>query len=82
VVIFRRKAQAFYRHCKDVMGPMECVAPNCDATYEYNIDLGRQADVVGDVVLDTPPTTWGDLIGLASIVAHEAGARPRCSGRP
>jgi hypothetical protein len=25
------------------------------------------------VVFDTPPTTWGDLIGLASMVAHEAG---------
>ena len=35
--------------------------------------LADQADVAGDVVLDTPPTTWGDLIGLASIVAHEAG---------
>ena len=48
-------------------------APNHDATYEHNTDLGRQADVAGDVLLDTPPSTWGDMIGLASIVAHEAG---------
>jgi hypothetical protein len=73
VVAFRTKAQAFYRHSKNVLGPMKPDAPNHDAVYEYNTDLGRQADVAGDVVLDTPPTTWGDLIGLASIVAHEAG---------
>ncbi len=55
------------------MGPMHCDAPNHDAEYERNTELGRRADVAGDVLLDTPPSTWGDLIGLASIVAHEAG---------
>jgi hypothetical protein len=73
VVDYRTKAQAFYRHSKNVMGPMKPDAPRHDAVYEYDTKLGRQADVAGDVVLDTSPTTWGDLIGLASIVAHEAG---------
>ena len=73
VVAYRVKTQAFYRHSKDVLGPMKPDAPRHDEVYEYDTQLGCQADVAGDVVLDTPPTTWGDMIGLASIVAHEAG---------
>jgi hypothetical protein len=41
--------------------------------YEFDTKLGREADVAGEVMLDTTPTTWGDLVGIASIVAHEAG---------
>jgi hypothetical protein len=55
------------------MVPLTFDAPNHDVEYERNTELGRQADVAGDVVLNTPPTTWGDIVGLASIVAHEAG---------
>jgi hypothetical protein len=55
------------------MVPLTFDAPNHDVEYERNTELGRQADDVGDVLLATPPTTWGDMIGLASIVAHEAG---------
>jgi hypothetical protein len=73
VVAYRAKAQAFYRHSKDVLGPTKPDAPRHDEVYEHDTQLGCQADVAGDVVLDTPPTTWGDLIGLASIAAHEAG---------
>jgi hypothetical protein len=72
-VAYRAKAQEFYRHSKHVIGPLTFDAPNHDVEYERNIDLGRQADVAGEVLLATPPTTWGDMIGLASIVAHEAG---------
>ena len=42
VVTFRTKAQAFYRHSKNVMGPMKPDAPNHDAVYEYDTKLGRQ----------------------------------------
>jgi hypothetical protein len=73
VVTFRAKAQAFYRHSKYVMGPLHPAAPNHDAVYGYDTELGRQADVAGEVLLNTPPTTWGDLVELASVVAHEAG---------
>jgi hypothetical protein len=73
VVAYRSKTQEFYRHARDVLGPMAGDAPEMLAMEEYNAALGRQADVAGDVLLDTPPSTWGDLIGLASIVAHEAG---------
>ena len=54
-------------------GPMKSDASNFAEVEEYNIRLGREADVAGDLVLHTPPTMWGDLIGLASVVAHEAG---------
>jgi hypothetical protein len=73
VVAYRAKTQEFYRHSEHVMGPLTFDAPNHDVEYERNTELGRQADVAGDVVLNTPPTTWGDIIGLASMVAHEAG---------
>jgi hypothetical protein len=73
VVAYRAKTQEFYRHSKHVMEPLTFDAPNHDVEYERNTELGRQADVAGDVLLATPPTTWGDMIGLASIVAHEAG---------
>jgi hypothetical protein len=73
VVAYRAKTQEFYRHSKHVIGPLTFDAPNHDVEYERNTDLGHQADVAGDVLLATPPTTWGDMIGLASIVAHEAG---------
>jgi hypothetical protein len=73
VVAYRAKTQEFYRHSKQVMGPLTFDAPNHDVEYERNAELGRQADVAGDVLLNTPPTTWGNLVGLASIVAHEAG---------
>jgi hypothetical protein len=73
VVAYRSKTQEFYRHARDVLGPMAGDAPEMLAMEEYNAALGRQADVAGDVLLNTPPSTWGDLIGLASIVAHEAG---------
>ena len=66
--------------CADVLsapkrrdGADEARRTEHDQVYEYDTQLGCQSDVAGEVVLDTPPTTWGDLIGLASIVAHEAG---------
>ena len=73
VVTYRAKTQEFYLHAKQVLGPLAFDAPDHDIEEERGAELSRQADDAGDVVLDTPPTTWGDLIGLASIVAHEAG---------
>jgi hypothetical protein len=73
VVAYREKTQAYYRYCRDVTGPMEFDAPNHDAAEARASELSGQADAAGDVLLDTAPATWGDLIGLASIVAHEAG---------
>jgi hypothetical protein len=35
--------------------------------------LSNRVDEIGDVILEKPAETWGDLVGLASIVAHEAG---------
>jgi hypothetical protein len=73
VVAYRSKTQEFYRHSRDVLGPLAGDAPEMQAMEEHNAALGRQADVAGGVLLDTPPSIWGDLTGLASIVAHEAG---------
>jgi hypothetical protein len=52
---------------------MHSTAPNYEAEYERSSELSDQVDKVAHVILDTPAETWGDMIGLASIVKHEAG---------
>jgi hypothetical protein len=73
VAAYRAAAQEYYLHAKHVIGPMSFGAPDHDSEYERSTELSRQHDVAGEVVLDRAPTTWGDIIGLASLVAHEAG---------
>jgi hypothetical protein len=73
VVTYRAKAQEYFIHSRDVIGPLQFGAPSHDSEYTRNTELGHASDVAGDVVLNTTPTTWGDIIGLASMVAHEEG---------
>lgn len=73
VVAYRAAAQEYYLHAKHVMGPMHCDAPDHDPEYKRSADLSSQTDAAGEVVLQTPADTWGDLVGLASIIAHEEG---------
>ena len=70
---YRAAAQGYYLHAKHVLGPLHCDAPDRDPEYQRSTELSRLTDVAGDVVLATPAETWGDLVGLASIVAHEEG---------
>jgi hypothetical protein len=72
VVAYQSRAREFLRQCK-VVGPMHSTAPNYEAEYERSSELSDQVDKAAHVILDTPAETWGDMIGLASIVAHEAG---------
>ena len=67
------RAREFLRQCK-VVGPMRDTDPNYEAEYQRNTDLSDRVDEIGAVILDTSAETWGDLVGLASIVAHEAWA--------
>jgi hypothetical protein len=72
VVAYQDRAREFLRQCK-VVGPMRHTEPNYEAEYQRSTELSNRVDEVGAVILETPIETWGDLIGLASIVAHEAG---------
>ena len=72
VVAYRDRAGKFMRQSK-VVGPMRPTEPNYAAEYRLSTDLSNQVDEIGDVILDTPAETWGDLVGLASIILHEAG---------
>jgi hypothetical protein len=72
VVAYHDRAREFLGQCK-VVGPMHSTAPNYEAEYERSSELSDQVDKVAHFILDTPAETWGDMIGLASIVAHEAG---------
>jgi hypothetical protein len=73
VVAYRAAAQEYYRHANHVIGPMAFDAADHDREYQRSTELSNQTDVAGDVVLKTHAETWGDLVGLASIVAHEEG---------
>jgi hypothetical protein len=72
VVAYHDRAREFLGQCK-VVGPMRHTEPNYEAEYQRSTELSNRVDEVGAVILDAPAETWGDLIGLASIVAHEAG---------
>jgi hypothetical protein len=72
VVAYHDRARELLRQCK-VVGPMRHTEPNYEAEYQRSTELSNRVDEVGAVILETPAVTWGDLVGLASIVAHEAG---------
>jgi hypothetical protein len=72
VVAYHDRAREFLGQCK-VVGPMRHTEPNYEAEYQRSTELSNRVDEVGAVILETPVVTWGDLVGLASIVAHEAG---------
>jgi hypothetical protein len=72
VVAYHDRAREFLRQCK-IVGPMRHTEPNYETEYQRSTELSNLVDEVGVVILETPTETWGDLIGLASIVAHEAG---------
>lgn len=73
VTAYRAAAQEYYLHAKHVLGPLSPNAPDHDPEYLKSTELSDQTDEAGDVVLETTAETWGDLVGLASIVAHEEG---------
>jgi hypothetical protein len=73
VVAYRAAAQEYYFHSKHALGPLRNDAPDHDPEYLRSTELSRQTDVAGNVVLEAPADSWGDLVGLASIVAHEDG---------
>ena len=79
VVAYRAKTQEFYRHAKDVLGPLAFDAPNHDVEYERGAELGKQADVAGDVVLDTPAVDMGRHDRARQHRRARSGARPRCA---
>jgi hypothetical protein len=72
VVAYHDRARDFLRQCK-VVGPMHHTEPTHDAEYQRSAELSDRVDEAGAVILETPAETWGDLVGLASIVAHEEG---------
>jgi hypothetical protein len=73
VVAYRSLAQQYYQHSRDVLGPLRNDAPDHDPEYQRSTELSRLTEVDGDIVLETPAETWADLVGLASIIAHEEG---------
>jgi hypothetical protein len=73
VAVYRAAAQRYYQHSRDVLGPLRNDAPDHDPEYQRSTELSRLTEVAGDIVLEAPAVTWGDLVGLASIVAHEEG---------
>jgi hypothetical protein len=73
VVAYRERAQAYYHHSVNVLGPLPDNAPDDHPEWVRNAALSNEVDAAATPILQAPAETWGDIVGLASIVVHEQG---------
>jgi hypothetical protein len=73
VVAYRERAQAYYHHSVKVLGPLPDNAPDDHPEWVRNAALSNEVEVAAAPILQGPVDTWGDIVGLASIVVHEQG---------
>lgn len=73
VVAYRTIAQQYFDHSTSVLGPLPDDAPDNHPALIKSAELSNQVDAAGARILRSPAETWGDLVGLASIIAHEDG---------
>jgi hypothetical protein len=73
VVAYRERAQAYYRHSVNVLGPLPDTAPDNHPEWVRNGELSGEVDAAAAPILQGPAETWGDIVGLASIILHEEG---------
>jgi hypothetical protein len=82
VVAYRERAQAYYRHSVNVLGPLPDTTPDNHPEWVRNGELSNEVDAAATPILQGSAETWGDLVGLASIVMHEEGVDLDALGEP
>ena len=70
VMAYRERAQAYFHHSVNVLGPLPDNAPDDHPEWVRNAALSNEVDAAAIPILRGPAETWGDIVGLASIVVQ------------